>query len=110
MRKSKIILPILFILLLSGCGKEKTTEETNIESEVEVSTGITTINTVENIKFPVYEKDLSEETIYNPTLLNSQDDVAYFGFLNEGSTTGVASNYEYNSSDGYNTPYCFTGI
>lgn len=108
MRKSKIILPILFILLLSGCGKEKTTEETNIESEVEVSTGITTIETVENIKFPVYEKDLAEETIYNPTLLNSQDDVAYFGFLNEGSTTGVALNYGYNSSDGYNTPYCFS--
>lgn len=107
MRKAKIILPILFsVILLSGCGKEA--EKEKATSEIEVETGVTTINTVEDIKIPVYKEDLAEEIILNPPLLNSQDDAAFFRYLNEDGTTGVASDYNYNKSIGYITPYCFS--
>ena len=104
MRKTKFLLPALVILLLVGCGKKESSKE---ESK-DIKTGITTINTLEDIKIPVYEEDLAEETIYNPTLLSSYDDAAFSRYVSDSGTTGRATDYGFNNSDFYNTPYCYS--
>ena len=94
---------VLLAVLLTGCGKEK--EETIVE-EQSPSYSVIQLDTFEGLKIPVYEQDFSFG-LYNPCMLDTENDPAFFNLINKDVSTGIASDYGYNNSDTYNTPYLF---
>lgn len=106
-KKHKFIIPILLIsLILTGCGENES--ERSEKKKSGGSESMLQISTFEGIKIPVYEKDLKDIKTYNPTHLSNESDPAFFRYINKDSSSGMASDFGYNNSDTYNTPFLFS--
>lgn len=104
MRKvKKILIPLLILGLLTGCGKSPEKEEA--KEEKKSTAELTQIEYIPELSFPVYTADYESEYLFDKPIMNDSGDPVYFGIVREEGE-GVESNYDYNKK-GYQTPYLF---
>ena len=116
-KKIKYLIPLLILILISGCGK-KDTGETNDEavetqethSEESSSSDIINIDILRGINFPVFKADYESASDFQPVMMNSEDDPLFYGYISEKSD-GVPRNYNMNSyTKSYKTPYLYNCV
>ena len=101
----KFLLPLLGLLLITGCGKKDIEVREELEEETETSSIYTQIEYIPGISFPVYTKDYEADHQFDKVLLSSVGDPFFFGMVKEEGEC-IASNYDWNK-EGYQTPYLF---
>ena len=107
MKANKLIL-LSLSLLLAGCGKADTGEvksESGVEEE-SIDSSLTEFRALEGVSFGVKTEDYDSAVIFQPSLMNSNDDTLYYGNVIK-NIDSISANYDYNEGD-YKTPYLFS--
>ena len=99
---NKLIIPILTLCLLTGCGKKDKADD---REEERTDTALTQIEYIPGLSFPVYEEDYESNNQFDKVMMNGSDDTLFFGLVKDDGE-GVETNYN-NNKDDYQTPYLF---